>query len=173
MEPGRNALLESVYGCNHAKSVKISGKDQNDQQPYHIPALAKAAQTGPPRIGPQFLGGNSGDHAHVIMRASIDTIEAESTIHIAHFLLLEEPQLTAPLAGLLIARNAIFGPALGTDISRADFNFRGGMERAEEVELSHRANVFTKRSALKKGVYRKGNQEIGYNNPGSQPGAGP
>ena len=122
-------------------------------------------------IVPQLLPGRLGKDADVVMRAGVDTVEAERAVHVARLPGLEQVQLAS--GNVISAADAVLGPARRADVRVAHLDFQRRNQRLHEVELADRADILAERRTAEEAVDDEGRREVGQDDPGGPPGAVP
>ena len=140
----------------------------------------RAARSGrlPNRPSPERTGschnsfpGVVGEDADVVVRAGVDTVEAERAVHVARLPRLEQVQLAA--GDVVSPADAVLGPARRADDRVAHLDFQRRDQRLHEVELADRADILAEGCAAEEAVDDEGGREVGQDDPGGPPGTVP
>ena len=143
----------------------------------------------------QFASGPARHQADVVVRAGAHTVQAERAIKVAADLRREERgaatrRATRPVANLDLAAtgdvvkpdhgrrgvtavDALMADAVTADLRVLHRDLRRRAGGMDEVEAAQRANVLAEGRFAKGRLQQEGGEEVGDDEPGRQPGAGP
>src|SRR6185437_2506943 len=141
-------VFEGIDGSHHAERIQQGAECEDREQGGNILSMGKTPDSGPHGVAAQNVGGGTADDAHIVMRASVYAVEAESAIHGAGLAWLEERQFATALfqrrgyGDELRSLDAIERAAGGADLMVAHADFEGRGQRRHEIKLPDRADVF-------------------------------
>src|SRR5262249_3357588 len=148
-------------------SVGEGSKDQHQNKRRHVGACADWRHSRATGRRPELAAWYLGDNADIVLRAGMDAIQAESAIHVARLLRLEQSEFAS--RDSVPAADTILRSARRADLGIDDAYFKRRNQRLHKVELTNRAEVFAKDRAAKKTVDHKRQSEVSHRKPCGPP----
>src|SRR5262249_33185753 len=146
-------------------------ENQDHNEGRQIRPPAEPAKSGAEGIAPQLFSRRCGKDANVVMRASVDTIKAESAIDVTRFPRLVQVEFASRDA--VPSTDTVLGSARAAHGRVAHLDFRRRNQRLHEIELADRTHILAKRSPAKETVHDEGSSKVADRYPGGPPGTIP